>query len=105
MIPFEVTLITNLDTVTRLGGHFQGLTCVPGHGLLLLRQSFLQIPKDLRRRRPRRLGTGGSTRVAVPWPAGGRCRRRVQLPRLVEQLSVALVVTGDNNNVRTGRSA
>jgi sn-glycerol 3-phosphate transport system permease protein len=53
MIPFEVTVVTNLTTVTSLGwfNTFQGLT-VPflasGFGTFLLRQAFLQIPRDLR---------------------------------------------------------
>jgi sn-glycerol 3-phosphate transport system permease protein len=52
MIPFEVTFITNLDTVTSLHwfNTYQGLA-VPflatGFGIFLLRQAFLQIPKDL----------------------------------------------------------
>lgn len=52
MIPFEVTFITNLDTVSSLGwfNTYQGLA-VPflatGFGIFLLRQAFLQIPKDL----------------------------------------------------------
>jgi sn-glycerol 3-phosphate transport system permease protein len=52
MIPFEVTFITNLSTVTSLGwfNSYQGLA-VPflatGFGIFLLRQAFLQIPKDL----------------------------------------------------------
>ena len=53
MIPFEVTLITNLSTVTSLGwfNSYAGLA-VPflatGFGTFLLRQAFLQIPPDLR---------------------------------------------------------
>ena len=52
MIPFEVTFITNLDTLTSLGwfNSYEGLA-VPflatGFGIFLLRQAFLQIPKDL----------------------------------------------------------
>jgi len=52
MIPFEVTFITNLATVTWLGwfNTYQGLA-VPflatGFGIFLLRQAFLQIPRDL----------------------------------------------------------
>ncbi|MGP0029430.1 MAG: carbohydrate ABC transporter permease [Acidimicrobiales bacterium] len=52
MIPFEVTLITNLTTVTSLGwfNTYQGLA-VPflatGFGIFLMRQAFLQIPRDL----------------------------------------------------------
>jgi len=53
MIPFEVTVATNLSTISSLGwfNTFQGLT-VPflasGFGIFLLRQAFLQIPKDLK---------------------------------------------------------
>ncbi|HVA10037.1 MAG TPA: carbohydrate ABC transporter permease, partial [Acidimicrobiales bacterium] len=52
MIPFEVTLITNLNTVTSLGwfNSYAGLA-VPflatGFGIFLLRQAFLAIPQDL----------------------------------------------------------
>ncbi len=52
MIPFEVTFITNLTTVTSAGlfNTYAGLA-VPflatGFGIFLLRQAFLQIPKDL----------------------------------------------------------
>jgi sn-glycerol 3-phosphate transport system permease protein len=52
MIPLEVTFITNLDTITSLQwfNTYQGLA-VPflatGFGIFLLRQAFLQIPKDL----------------------------------------------------------
>jgi sn-glycerol 3-phosphate transport system permease protein len=53
MIPFEVTIITNLTTISDLGwlNTYQGLA-VPflalGFGAFLLRQAFLQIPRDLR---------------------------------------------------------
>ena len=52
MIPFEVTFITNLNTLSSLGwfNTYEGLA-VPflatGFGIFLLRQAFLQIPKDL----------------------------------------------------------
>jgi sn-glycerol 3-phosphate transport system permease protein len=52
MIPFEVTFITNLDTISSLGwfNTYEGLA-VPflatGFGIFLLRQAFLQIPSDL----------------------------------------------------------
>lgn len=52
MVPFEVTIITNLTTVTDLGWYdsYQGLA-VPflatGFGAFLLRQAFLQVPRDL----------------------------------------------------------
>jgi sn-glycerol 3-phosphate transport system permease protein len=52
MIPLEVTFITNLSTLSTLHwfNTYQGLA-VPflatGFGIFLLRQAFLQIPKDL----------------------------------------------------------
>ena len=73
MIPLEVTFITNLDTVSSLGwfNTYEGLA-VPflatGFGIFLLRQAFLQIPKDLQE--AARLDGYGHwrfmTRVAVP---------------------------------------
>jgi sn-glycerol 3-phosphate transport system permease protein len=73
MIPLEVTFITNLDTVSSLGwfNSYEGLA-VPflatGFGIFLLRQAFLQIPKDLQE--SARLDGYGHwrfmTRVAVP---------------------------------------
>jgi sn-glycerol 3-phosphate transport system permease protein len=53
MVPFEVTIITNLQTVTDLEWYdtYAGLA-VPflatGFGAFLMRQAFLQIPSDLR---------------------------------------------------------
>ncbi|HEY3142278.1 MAG TPA: carbohydrate ABC transporter permease [Acidimicrobiales bacterium] len=53
MVPFEVTIITNLTTIADLHWYdtYAGLT-VPflatGFGAFLLRQAFLQIPRDLR---------------------------------------------------------
>jgi sn-glycerol 3-phosphate transport system permease protein len=52
MIPFEVTIVTNLTTVSDLGwlDSYQGLA-VPflatGFGAFLLRQAFLGVPRDL----------------------------------------------------------
>ena len=52
MVPFEVTVVTNLDTVNALGWYdtYQGLA-VPflatGFGAFLVRQAFLQVPRDL----------------------------------------------------------
>jgi len=52
MVPFEITIVTNLTTVTNLGWYdsYPGLI-VPflatGFGAFLLRQAFLQVPKDL----------------------------------------------------------
>jgi sn-glycerol 3-phosphate transport system permease protein len=53
MVPFEVTIITNLQTITDLDWYdtYAGLA-VPflatGFGAFLMRQAFLQIPPDLR---------------------------------------------------------
>jgi sn-glycerol 3-phosphate transport system permease protein len=73
MIPGEVTFITNLDTVTSLHwfNTYAGLS-VPflatGFGIFLLRQAFLQIPRDLQE--AAQLDGYGHfqfmTRVAVP---------------------------------------
>jgi sn-glycerol 3-phosphate transport system permease protein len=52
MVPFEITIITNLQTINTLGWFdtFAALA-VPflatGFGAFLLRQTFLQLPKDL----------------------------------------------------------
>ncbi len=52
MVPFEVTVVTNLDTVNAIGWYdtYQGLA-VPflatGFGAFLARQAFLQVPRDL----------------------------------------------------------
>jgi ABC-type glycerol-3-phosphate transport system permease component len=52
MVPFEVTIVTNLATVNSLGWYntYQGLA-VPflatGFGAFLMRQAFLQVPRDL----------------------------------------------------------
>jgi sn-glycerol 3-phosphate transport system permease protein len=55
MVPFEITVITNLSTVNTLGWYdsYQGLivpllaTGALGFGAFLMRQAFLQVPKDL----------------------------------------------------------
>src|SRR5271156_2981517 len=52
MIPLEVTFITNLDTITSLHwfNSYAGLSIpflATGFGIFLLRQAFLQIPRDL----------------------------------------------------------
>lgn len=109
MIPFEVTMITNLDTIDTLGWYntFQGLT-VPflatGFGTFLLRQAFLQIPNDLKEAAA--LDGYGHwrflTRVAVPL-----ARPVIAALAVFSFLSAwnqylwPLLVTGDNNNVRT----
>jgi sn-glycerol 3-phosphate transport system permease protein len=73
MIPLEVTFITNLDTITSLGwfNSYEGLAIpflATGFGIFLLRQAFLQIPRDLEE--AARLDGYGHlrfmTRVAVP---------------------------------------
>jgi sn-glycerol 3-phosphate transport system permease protein len=52
MVPFEITIVTNLTTINELGWYdsYQGLA-VPflatGFGAFLLRQAFLQVPRDL----------------------------------------------------------
>ena len=53
MIPFEVTVVTNLTTVVDWGiyNSYAGLAIpflATGFGAFLLRQSFLQLPKDLK---------------------------------------------------------
>jgi sn-glycerol 3-phosphate transport system permease protein len=73
MIPLEVTFITNLDTISSLHwfNSYEGLS-VPflatGFGIFLLRQAFLQIPRDLQE--AAQLDGYGHlrflTRVAVP---------------------------------------
>jgi sn-glycerol 3-phosphate transport system permease protein len=53
MVPFEVTIVTNVTTVSDLGWYntYAGLA-VPflatGFGAFLLRQAFLSLPRDLR---------------------------------------------------------
>jgi len=73
MIPLEVTFITNLDTVTSLHwfNSYEGLAIpflATGFGIFLLRQAFLQIPRDLQE--AAQLDGYGHlrfmTRVAVP---------------------------------------
>ena len=73
MIPLEVTFITNLDTITSLGwfNTYAGLSIpflATGFGIFLLRQAFLQIPRDLQE--AAQLDGYGHwrfmTRVAVP---------------------------------------
>jgi sn-glycerol 3-phosphate transport system permease protein len=52
MVPFEITIVTNLSTVNDLGWYnsYPGLA-VPflatGFGAFLMRQAFLQVPRDL----------------------------------------------------------
>lgn len=109
MIPFEVTLITNLDTITSLGWYntFAGLT-VPflatGFGTFLLRQAFLQIPRDLQEAAA--LDGYGHwrfmTRVAVPLARPSVAALAVfSFLGAWNQYLWPLVVTGNNNAVRT----
>ncbi|HVX21731.1 MAG TPA: carbohydrate ABC transporter permease [Acidimicrobiales bacterium] len=109
MIPFEVTLITNLDTISSFGWYntFQGLT-VPflatGFGVFLLRQAFLQIPKDLQEAAA--LDGYGHwrfmTRVAVPLARPALAALAVfSFLAAWNQYLWPLVVTGDNNAIRT----
>jgi sn-glycerol 3-phosphate transport system permease protein len=53
MIPFEVTFLVNYTTVENLGwqGNFLGLTApflATGLGIFLLRQAFMNIPRELK---------------------------------------------------------
>ena len=73
MIPLEVTFITNLDTISSLHwfNSYEGLAIpflATGFGIFLLRQAFLQIPRDLQE--AAQLDGYGHlrfmTRVAVP---------------------------------------
>jgi sn-glycerol 3-phosphate transport system permease protein len=73
MIPFEVTFITNLDTITSFHwfNSYEGLSIpflATGFGIFLMRQAFRQIPRDLQE--AARLDGYGHwrfmTRVAVP---------------------------------------
>ena len=109
MIPFEVTVTTNLATVSSLGwfNTFQGLT-VPflatGFGTFLMRQAFLQIPRDLRE--AAELDGYGHLRflwsVAMPL-----CRPAIAALAVFSFLASwnqylwPLLVTGNNNSVRT----
>ncbi len=109
MIPFEVTLVTNTTTISDFGWYntFQGLT-VPflatGFGTFLVRQAFLQIPRDLREAAT--LDGYGHLRfllrVAVPLarPALGALGVFSFLAAWNQYLW-PLVVTGNGNGVRT----
>jgi sn-glycerol 3-phosphate transport system permease protein len=109
MIPFEVTLITNIDTISSFGWYntFQGLT-VPflatGFGTFLLRQAFLQIPRDLQEAAA--LDGYGHwrfmTRVAVPLARPALAALAVfSFLAAWNQYLWPLVVTGDDNAIRT----
>jgi sn-glycerol 3-phosphate transport system permease protein len=109
MIPFEVTLVTNTQTVSDLGWYntFEGLA-VPflatGFGTFLLRQAFLQIPRDLREAAT--LDGYGHlrfmVRVAVPLARPALAALGVfSFLAAWNQYLWPLVVTGSGNNVRT----
>jgi len=109
MIPFEVTLVTNLATITDLGWYntFAGLTIpflATGFGTFLLRQAFLQLPKDLRE--AARLDGYGHVRflfrVALPLTRPTVAALAVfSFLGAWNQYLWPLVVTGDNNAIRT----
>ncbi len=109
MIPFEVTIATNLSTVSSLGwfNTFPGLT-VPflatGFGTFLMRQAFLQIPRDLRE--AAQLDGYGHLRflwsVAIPLARPALAALGVfSFLGAWNQYLWPLLVTGNNNSVRT----
>ncbi len=109
MIPFEVTLVTNTQTISELGWYntFAGLT-VPflatGVGTFLLRQAFLQIPRDLREAAS--LDGYGHLRfllrIAVPLARPALAALGVfSFLAAWNQYLWPLVVTGSGNGVRT----
>jgi len=109
MIPFEVTLVTNLATITKLGWYntFAGLT-VPflatGFGTFLLRQAFRQLPKELRE--AAELDGYGHFRflfrIALPLARPTVAALAVfSFLGAWNQYLWPLVVTGDNNAIRT----
>ncbi len=109
MVPFEVTITTNLATISSLGWYntFQGLT-VPflatGFGTFLLRQSFLQIPRDLREAAA--LDGYGHLRflwsVAIPLARPAIAALGVfSFLASWNQYLWPLLVTGNDNSVRT----
>ncbi|HVC14317.1 MAG TPA: carbohydrate ABC transporter permease [Acidimicrobiales bacterium] len=109
MIPFEVTLVTNTQTISSLGWYntFEGLA-VPflatGFGTFLVRQAFLQIPRDLREAAT--LDGYGHLRfmlrVAVPLARPALAALGVfSFLAAWNQYLWPLVVTGSGDNVRT----
>lgn len=108
-VPFEVTIVTNYSTISSLGWYnsFQGLI-VPflavGFGAFLLRGAFLQIPRDLKDAAAID-GFGHwrfMTRVAVPLVKPAIAALAVfSFLTAWNQYLWPLVVTGDNNAVRT----
>ena len=109
MIPFEVTMVTNLVTVSDLGwfNTFQGLA-VPflatGLGAFLMRQAFLQVPPQLREAAA--LDGYGNlrflVRVAVPLARPTVAALAVySFLGAWNQYLWPLLVTGNNDAVRT----
>ena len=109
MIPFEVTVATNLSTVSSLGwfNTFPGLT-VPflatGFGTFLLRQAFLQIPTDLKE--ASQLDGYGNFRflwsVAIPLARPAIAALGVfSFLAAWNQYLWPLLVTGNDNSIRT----
>lgn len=109
MIPFEVTIVTNSTTIADFGWYntFAGLT-VPflatGFGTFLLRQAFLQIPRDLREAATLD-GCGHwrfMLRVALPLARPSLAALGVfSFLAAWNQYLWPLIVTGSGNNVRT----
>lgn len=109
MIPFEVTIATNLATVSSLGwfNTFAGLTIpflATGFGTFLLRQAFLQIPRDLRE--AAQLDGYGNMRflwfVALPLVRPALAALGVfSFLGAWNQYLWPLLVTGNDNSVRT----
>lgn len=109
MVPFEVTITQNLNTVNSLGwfNTFQGLT-VPflatGFGTFLLRQNFLSLPPELREASI--LDGYGNwrflTRVVVPLSRPSIAALAVfSFLGAWNQYLWPLLVTGDDTKVKT----
>lgn len=109
MVPFEVTITQNLNTVNALGwfNTFQGLT-VPflatGFGTFLLRQNFLSLPPELREASI--LDGYGNwrflTRVVVPLARPSIAALAVfSFLGAWNQYLWPLLVTGDDTKVKT----
>lgn len=109
MIPFEVTMVTNLVTVSSLGWYntFQGLT-VPflasGLGTFLMRQAFLQVSPQMREAAA--LDGYGNwrflMRVAVPLARPTVAALAVySFLGAWNQYLWPLLVTGNTNTIRT----
>ena len=109
MVPFEVTIVTNVSTISDLGWYntYAGLA-VPflatGFGAFLMRQAFLTLPHDLRDAAA--LDGYGHWRflwrVAVPLaPSGRRRADRVRVPRRVEPVPLAAARSPRTSSYRT----